>query len=255
MQGHIDTSYGPVHYSVEGSGSDVILMHGWGCTQQIWQTVQQDLARSFRVWAVDFPGFGLSPAPAQPWDTEQYALCFGELVSACGIERPVLIGHSFGGRVAIIHASRNPVHKVILVDAAGVLPRRSIKYYAKVYSFKLLKKILPLLLGRDRAEAAIERRRARSGSDDYRALSGVMRATFVKVVNRDLCEFMPRISAPTLLIWGEKDTATPLRDAHIMERLIPDAGLVVFPGAGHYSFLERPSQFSVIVNKFLEDIR
>ena len=80
-----------------------------------------------------------------------------------------------------------------------------------------------------------------------------MRGTFVRVVNEDLKKFMPLISAPTLLVWGDKDTATPMRDARIMEKLIPDAGLVVFRGAGHYSFLERAAEFSIVINNFLHN--
>ncbi len=103
----------------------------------------------------------------------------------------------------------------------------------------------------EKTAAIIERRRAKAASADYNAASPVMRGTLSKVVNEDLRRFMPSISAPTLLVWGEKDTATPLRDAKIMERLIPDAGLVVFPGAGHYSFLERPAQFAAVLDSFL----
>ncbi|MDR1671718.1 MAG: alpha/beta hydrolase, partial [Alistipes sp.] len=86
---------------------------------------------------------------------------------------------------------------------------------------------------------------------DYNAASPVMRGTMSKVVNEDLRRFMPLIQAPTLLVWGSEDTATPIGDAKIMERLIPDAGLVTFPGAGHYSFLDRPAQFAAVLDSFL----
>ncbi len=253
MQNYIETESGTLHYTVAGSGADVVLLHGWGCSIDIWKGVVADLERGFRVWAIDFPGFGLSPAPDTAWGIEEYTKNFEQFVSAAGIENPILIGHSFGGRVAIRYGARNKTRKIVLVDAAGIKPRRSIGYYAKVYSFKLLKAVLPLMIGRSRAEKAIERRRNKSGSSDYRALNGTMRGTFVRVVNEDLKKFMPLISAPTLLVWGDKDTATPLRDARIMEKLIPDAGLVVFRGAGHYSFLERAAEFSIVINNFLHN--
>ena len=79
-----------------------------------------------------------------------------------------------------------------------------------------------------------------------------MRSILSRVVNEDLCHLMPSIKAPTLLIWGENDTATPLRDARRMERLIPDAGLVSFPGCGHYSFLDNPVQFAAVLRSFLK---
>ncbi len=167
------------------------------------------------------------------------------------IENPVLVGHSFGGRVSLVYGSRNPVEKIILVDAAGVRPKRGVTYYVKVWSFKAAKRLARLVYGRERANKFIERRRAKAGSADYNAASPVMRGTLSRVVNDDLRRFMPLIGAPTLLVWGELDTATPVRDAKIMERLIPDAGLVVFAGAGHYSFLDRPAQFAAVVDSFL----
>jgi pimeloyl-ACP methyl ester carboxylesterase len=228
-------------------------MHGWGCDHTIWAGVQRHLeGLGHNVTALDFPGFGESAEPPAPWGMEDYTVWFETFLAARGIANPVLIGHSFGGRVALIFASRNPVDKVVLVDAAGVKPRRQAKYYIKVWSFKALKHLSPLVLGRTKAAAIIERRRAKAGSADYNAASPVMRGTLSRVVNEDLRRFMPHIDAPTLLVWGENDTATPLRDARIMERLIPDAGLVVFPGAGHYSFLERPAQFAAVLDSFLK---
>lgn len=239
-------------FSATGSGADVVLMHGWGCDLSIWNGVYDHLEKAgFRVTSLDFPGFGESVEPSVPWGMEEYAAWFEKFLATRGIEDPVLIGHSFGGRVALIHASRKPVGKVVLVDAAGVKPRRSAGYYMKVLSFKAFKCLAPIVLGKRKATELIEARRAKAGSADYNAASPTMRGTLSRVVNEDLRRFMPSISAPTLLVWGEKDTATPLKDAKTMERLISDAGLVVFPGAGHYSFLERPAQFAAILDSFL----
>jgi pimeloyl-ACP methyl ester carboxylesterase len=143
------------------------------------------------------------------------------------------------------------VSKVVLVDAAGVKPHRSVKYYVKVWSFKALKRLAPFVIGEKKAAEMIEQRRKRAASADYNAASPVMRGTLSLVVNEDLRHFMPSIAAPTLLVWGSNDTATPLKDAKTMEKLIPDAGLVTFEGAGHYSFLERPGQFAAILDSFL----
>ncbi len=168
-----------------------------------------------------------------------------------GIERPVLMGHSFGGRIAIVMASRTPVEKVVLVDAAGIKPRRSLRYYVKVYSFKAAKWLLPKIVGKSHGHALIERMRGRAGSSDYSQSSPRMRAVMSRVVNQDLRHLLPAISAPTLLIWGERDTATPIADARLMERLIPDAGLVSYPEAGHYSFLDRPAQTRAVIENFV----
>ena len=110
---------------------------------------------------------------------------------------------------------------------------------------------MPLIYGKERAQQRIDAMRAKRGSSDYNNASPMMRAILSKVVNEDLKEKMPLIKAPTLLIWGENDTATPLRDAKIMEKLIPNAGLVSFPGCGHYSFLDNPFQFAAVLRSFL----
>ena len=141
--------------------------------------------------------------------------------------------------------------KLVLVDAAGIKPRRSLKYYVKVYSFKAARRLSPMIMGKKRAEALIERMRARAGSSDYASASPMMRRILSRCVNEDLKSVMPRIKASTLLIWGEKDTATPLSDAKTMQRLIPDAGLVSYPEAGHFSFLDRPAQTAAVVRSFL----
>ena len=186
------------------------------------------------------------------WGVERYTSAIEEFARRLGLVRPSLIGHSFGGRISIMYASRNDVDKVILVDAAGIKPRRSLRYYAKVYSFKTAKHILPYIVGRKRADEIIDRWRGKAGSSDYKSASPKMRAIMSRVVNEDLKGLLPEIKAPTLLIWGEKDTATPMRDARLMQKLIPDAGLVSYPEAGHYSYLARPAQTRAVIQSFLQ---
>ena len=239
------------HYTVQGEGAPIILMHGWGCNLTTLQSVEKVAMENHKVYNVDFPGFGESHEPSQVWGVEEYTQLIEQFVKAENIENPILLGHSFGGRVGILYSSRNKVNKLILVDAAGVKPRRSLKYYFKVYTYKLGKKLMPLIYGKERAQQRIDAMRAKRGSSDYNNASPMMRAILSKVVNEDLKEKMPLIKAPTLLIWGENDTATPLRDAKIMERLIPNAGLVSFPGCGHYSFLDNPFQFAAVLRSFL----
>ena len=240
-----------LHYTDCGEGAPLLLLHGWGCNTTTFNTIRPFLEAHFRVLTVDFAGFGQSDEPGEVWGVEEYTQSIEALAKSEGVERPILIGHSFGGRVSIVYASRNEVRKVILVDAAGVKPKHSLNYYRKVYTFKLLKRLLPLLVGRERAEKIINERRAKAGSSDYSQATPMMRAILSKVVNEDLCHLMPAIKAPTLLFWGERDTATPLADAKRMEALIPDAGLVTVAGAGHFSFLENTPLFLRVVESFL----
>lgn len=242
-----------VHYKIIGEGYPVVLMHGWGCSISIFQSIESILSKSFKIINIDFPGFGLSEEPKEIWGVEDYTEMVEKLMKLENVSNPIMLGHSFGGRVGIIFASRNDVKKLILVDAAGVKPRRSLKYYWKVYTYKTVKNALPLLLGKKKGQQVLDKYRKKVGSSDYNSSTQKMRTIMSKVVNQDLQNYMPLIKAPTLLIWGEKDTATPLRDAKIMEKLIPGSGLVSFPNVGHFSFLENPIQFNAVINSFLEE--
>jgi pimeloyl-ACP methyl ester carboxylesterase len=241
-----------VFYKVRGSGDPVIFLHGWGCESSIFDAPAEAVAAQYKAVSIDFPGFGQSSEPDTVWGVEEYTSMLESFVRDNGFDNPVLVGHSFGGRVSILYSSRNPVSKVVLTDAAGVKPKRSLKYYIKVYSYKFMKKMTELVLGKEKAEARIEAARQKSGSADYRNASPRMRAVLSKVVNEDLCRYMPSIKAPVLLFWGENDTATPLSDARKMEKLIPDAGLVVVPGGSHFAFLEASGLFVAVLKNFLK---
>ena len=239
-------------YTIEGEGDTVVLLHGWGCDHTIWQATTDMLKQHYRVIAVDFAGFGASNEPREVWGVEEYTCSIEALLASLGVVRPTLCGHSFGGRVSILYASRNEVERVILTDAAGVKPKRTLSYYRKVYTFKLLKRALPILIGKQKATILIEQRRSKGGSSDYNRATPMMRAILSKCVNEDLCHVMPKVVAPVLLFWGDKDTATPIADAHKMERLMPNAGLVVAEGAGHFAMLEQPALWMASVKSFLK---
>lgn len=241
-----------VNITVAGEGEPILLLHGWGCTGEIFKNIQAVLATSYKTYSFDFPGFGASGEPTDVWGVEEYTRMVEAFVKENGIERPALMGHSFGGRVSIVFASRNEVSRVVLVDAAGIKPKRPFKYYWKVYTFKTMKWLCNTFLPKAKAQAIIDKRRKGAGSSDYNNASPMMRAILSKVVNEDLKHLMPKIKAPTLLFWGNMDTATPLSDAKTMEKLIPDAGLVVAHGTGHFSFLENPGLFTAVIKNFFK---
>lgn len=241
-----------LHYRDSGEENlpPVILMHGWGCNLDTVASIENIFKGKMRVLNLDLPGHGKSSEPPTVWGVEDFTSLVEKFIIALDLKTPSLIGHSFGGRIGILLSSRNDVGKLLLVDAAGVKPRRNLKYYWKVYSFKVMKNLLLLLLGKEKGTEAVEKLRGKKGSSDYRNSSPRMRAIMSKCVNEDLKHVMPSIEAPTLLVWGENDTATPLSDAEIMKRLIPNAGLVSFPGCGHYSFLDNPFGFKATVSSF-----
>ena len=175
-------------------------------------------------------------------------------MAALGIQKATLIGHSYGGRVIIRLAARESlpftIERIVLIDSAGILPKKTWKQKMKIRRYKVLKKIVNLKLVYAICPELIDEWRNRQGSADYRNASPMMRQCLVKAVNEDLTELLPRIRQDTLLIWGDLDTATPIADAKLMEEKIPGAGLAVIPGTGHFSFLENPVLFWSIMQAY-----
>ncbi|HEY8361999.1 MAG TPA: alpha/beta hydrolase [Tissierellaceae bacterium] len=243
-----------LNYIVEGSGKDVLVIHGWGANINTIMPIVNILKDKFRVHAIDLPGFGLSSQPKEVINSFQYAEIIKKYIDKMGIDKITLIGHSFGGKLSIILGSKYPelVEKIVLIDSAGLIPKRGPKYYIKVYSFKTLKLLYKNLFFWIKDDEKLEKLYKKFGSTDYKEASGVMRKILVTVVNENLFPLLNKIKAPTLLIWGENDTATPLYMGKIMEKEIKDSGLIVFEGAGHYAYLDDFRRFSIIVRNFLE---
>lgn len=244
-----------VFYEFAGEGDTVILMHGWGGQVDSFKPVFDYLSKRYKVYAFDFPGFGRSDLPLKVWGIKEYGKFVMQFFESVHIEKANIIAHSFGGRVAIWLAANFPemVKKLVLIDSAGIKPKRTLKHHIKVTIAKTGKRIFPLSIFGKYGERLLNSLYRLVGSKDYQQQTGVMRSTLVKVVNEDLRGFLPKIVAPTLLIWGENDKDVPVSYAKIMEKEINNAGLVIFKGAGHFSYLDKFTDFCLIVSKFLGD--
>jgi pimeloyl-ACP methyl ester carboxylesterase len=239
-----------VFYYDGGQGEPALFLHGWGVDHSLYLPMLEHLSKRMRVVAPDMPGFGQTKEPKTPWDAHDYARFTLAFAQAVGLENPVLLGHSNGGRVILKllggmeqDALRPP--RAVLMDASGLKPKRGADYYAKVYAYKAGKWLLKPF------PALYRRLTQNAGSADYRAASPVMRGTLSKLLAEDLTACLPNVRVPTLLLWGEQDTATPLWMGQLMEKRIPDAGLVVFPGGSHYGFLEHWAQCARVLDSFL----
>lgn len=244
-----------VSYIDQGQGPVVLLLHGWGAPAETYRLIIDHLSVYCRVIAPDLPGFGESEEPPEAWTPARYAEFVKAFAAQRGITEATLIGHSNGGRIAICLLSGDcpfTVTKAILMDSAGLKPRRGLSYYLKVYTFKAVRTIFSLPGIRTLFPNVVENARRRHGSADYRAASPVMRLSMVLAVNEDMAALLPLVKASTLLIWGENDTATPLCDGQKMAKLIPDAGLVTLAGAGHFAFAERWGQCARVLDSFLK---
>ena len=247
-----------INYTDVGEGGTgkkcVLFLHGWGANITLFNNAISFLSPHFRVIAPDLPGFGESDEPKEPWSVDNYVDFVISFCEKMKIESCCIIAHSFGGRITIKLMSRKnlpfSVEKIVLTGSAGIRPKQSAKSKLKTRCYKLGKNILSTALFKKLMPNALENLRKKNGSADYNAASPLMRQCLVKVVNEDLTELIPNINVPTLLIWGEKDDATPISDGQLMEKLIPDAGLVVFEGSGHYAFLEQSPRFCRILGSF-----
>lgn len=213
------------------------------------------MCQDFKVYLVDVVGFGKSDLPEHPLNSDDFGNFLKEFLEKLNIVNPILIGHSNGGRCIINAVGRGIVsaRKVILIDSAGLKPKRSLKYYLKVGFFKTGKAILNLLPNTKKIKKFKEKLRNNVGSSDYQASANVLKETMKNILNEDCSELLPNIKVPTLLIWGSLDTATPISDAKKMERLIPDCGLVEYPGSTHFSYLENIVNCNIVLNEFLKD--
>ncbi len=236
---------------------NVLLLHGWGANITLFSNIIEKLKPYCNVYAPDMPGFGESTEPKEAWCVSDYSEFIEKFCSALHIsnENLAVIGHSFGGRVIIKGVTGDwksvKPEKVILVDSAGIRPKKTLKGKINSAAYKAGKKILSVKPVQAVFPDALENLRNKRGSADYKAASPLMRQTLVKVVNEDLEPLLPEIKQPVLLFWGTVDDATPLSDAQTMEKLIPDSGLVTVEGAGHFSFLENPLLFARVVFSFL----
>ena len=245
---------GPEH------GAPVLLLHGWGSNAGLMRPVAEALSDAYRVVNVDLPGHGASPTPPEPWGVPEHAALVRDLIDDTFGGPATIIGHSNGGRIALYlasdPASADRVQRLILISPSGITPRRTWKYHVRKNLAKALKapfEILPAPLsepGLDWLRHSLVWKAL--GSSDYRALEGVMRETFVRTVMCHLDDRVHRIAVPTLLFWGDRDTAISREQMRVLEERIPDAGLVVLEGAGHYSYLDDPDTFVAATRYFLE---
>jgi pimeloyl-ACP methyl ester carboxylesterase len=229
----------------------IVVLHGWGAHIEAVAPILAALEGASDLIALDLPGFGESEPPPEAWDTDEYARFVLAFLDQLGVERAHLVGHSHGGRVSIVLAADRPdrVGRLLLVDAAGIPPKRGWRYRRRVAVAKFGRVVARI--GGPPGRRLQEQLRARVASRDYLEASEAMRGTFRAVIAADLRERLPRIGASTLLVWGELDEDTPLWMANVMEGLIPDAGLVVLEGAGHYSYADAPGQFRAVARRFL----
>lgn len=225
----------------QGTGEDLLFLHGYGATKECFLRQINYFSSFYRVTAFDFWGFGESEPPDRPWTLDDYVIRTLELMSEYGVERPRVIAHSFGARVAVkAEATLSPFHSLVLTGAAGINLGHGPLFHLKVGAYRAVKRVFP-----DFAERHF-------GSEEYKKLDKTAKETYKKIVNEDLREVAERICVPTLLIYGENDKTTPVKAGMVYCSAIKRSELCVLPDAGHFPFLDDEITFNRITEEFLE---
>lgn len=249
-----------IHWEEKGDhGSRVLLLHGWGCDGTLMRPVADVIGQDHRVMIPDFPGHGKSGRPPEPWGVPDFSENLICLLRETGFLPCAVIAHSFGCRVAAWIASEYPelFTRMIFTGAAGIRPKQTDEAKARSEKYKKQKSLaekmkkIPFLRGA--AESVEEKLRQKYGSADYNRLDAEMRKTFVRVISQDLTERYDGIRQSTLLIWGDRDTETPLWMGREMEKRIPDSALILLEGGTHFAYLEQIARFNLIAAQFLKE--
>lgn len=237
-------AYGRLFAARFGDGPlRVLALHGWGRTRSDFDAVLD----GYPALAVDLPGFGASPVPDEPIGAAGYAALIEPLLSEF-TSPPIVVGHSFGGRVAVALAARQPEKVAGLVLVGVPLLRPAAGRNSPPWRYRLLRAGARWrLVSHRRLEAA----KQRYGSADYRAASGVMRDILVKVVNESYEADLERLQCPVRMVWGESDTAAPVAVARAALELIDDGTLDIVEGAGHNVHLSHPDRLRAAIDGLL----
>lgn len=234
-----------INYQKYGQGEEIIIIHGWGRSIKDFNSIAKVLSKKYKVYLIDLPGFGNSDEPEKPYELDDYINLIENFVQYQKITNPIIIGHSFGGRIGIRYAIKNKVQKMILISSAGI-KRFSLKVKIKIIRYKIKK----WFYRKFNKVSAYEKLVTTSGSADYIASSDIMKKTLSNVISINQTKELNKITCEVLLIWGKDDQATPYKDALLMQRKIKNVGLVTL-NTGHFCFLEDSYTFNKVIMSYL----
>ncbi len=238
-------------YLDEGKGKVVLLLHGWMDNLHTFDSIAAELAGKYRVVRLDMPGFSGTEKPQETWGISEYVSFVNHFIDKLGLDPYAILGHSFGGRVAIkgISTGKFKTAKLILIGSAGIAKGKSLRNLSVATAakiFGLLTFMPPFLFYRN----TIKKRFYKAIGSDYLD-TGALRENFLLTIKEDLREYAAKIKVPTLLIWGENDTSTPKEDGEKLSGLIVGSRFIVIPGATHFVHQENPADVVAEIRNFL----
>ena len=244
-----------IYYEKYGNNKkNILILPGWGNTRTTFTNIINFLKDNYTIYIIDYPGFGNSPIPEKELTIYDYTNLVRDFLDEMQIKNPIIIAHSFGGRIATLLTGyyKEKIDKIIMIDAASIKPRKSIKNLIKQTTYKVLKK-LTYLLPKLKQEYYRQKLLKIFGSTDYQNLPNNMHKTFKNIVNENLIYYLKNIESEVLLLWGKLDKDTPLKDGYKMNNLIKNSALIIFPKGNHFSYLQYPYLTNKIIFEFIKE--
>jgi len=231
--------------------TSLLILHGWGSSAKNWERVRELLENhGCKVFVPDLPGFGENPPLSKPWSIDDYAEWARDYCEENELSQFFMLGHSFGGAIALKYSLKFPqdIKKLFLVDPA-IIRVKDIRKEILAKISKIFKKFsfLPFYPLVRRAFYKFIVRKS-----DYLDTMGATRETYLKAIKEDFSYYLTSILVPTVLIWGEKDDVTPLRDAYLVKERISGAELEILSGIHHNPQTEAPE---ILAKKILNFIK
>ena len=244
-----------IYYEKYGNNKkNILILPGWGNTRTTFTNIINFFKDNYTIYIIDYPGFGNSPIPEKELTIYDYTNLVRDFLDEMQIKNPIIIAHSFGGRIATLLTGyyKEKIDKIIMIDAASIKPRKSIKAFIKQTTYKVLKK-LTYLLPKLKQEYYRQKLLKIFGSTDYQNLPNNMHKTFKNIVNENLIYYLKNIESEVLLLWGKLDKDTPLKDGYKMNNLIKNSALIIFPKGNHFSYLQYPYLTNKIIFEFIKE--
>ncbi len=234
--------------------SKMLILPGWGNTRTTFYNLIDYFKDWYEIYIVDYPGFGNTKFPNRNLTIYDYTELIIDMIHDLKINNPLIIAHSFGGRIALLlNGFYNiKIDRMIFLDTAGIRKSKTLKSRFKTYLYKFLKK-LNLFIPKKYKNLYLKKLQLKFGSSDYNNLPNNMKETFKNIVNEDLKNYLPFINSEVLLIFGENDLDTPLKDGILMNKKIRNSALITIPSCGHFCYIDEFYLIRNIIYEYLKD--
>lgn len=227
----------------------ILILPGWGNTRNTFNNLINELKKEYTIYIIDYPSFGNSPIPNKELTIYDYTSLINNFIKDNSIINPIIIAHSFGGRISSILLGKYKIKikKLILIDVAGI-KRLNIKVLLKQKIYKLLK-LLIKILPKNKQYKYYKKIINKFSSNDYLNVPIIMKNTFKNIINENLSKYYKNINIKTIIIWGDKDKDTPVKDAYYLNKIIKNSSLIIFKNSNHFSYLNNEKEIIKQIKK------